>query len=190
MQIQTEPLCLKKTPSLAPPSPISIPMPEQSETRGQFYHDLNLSNATPRNLITAPGGSLTAAPKPTVMVTKSTFGPTVFREPLSPAQLHQQQQQQHQLQQEKQQNFFFAAPRNADSAPTMTTIDSGKPSPVSVRGGSSDSAVNRERTFACDFPNCNKTYLKSSHLKAHFRVHTGETNSKVEIRTETEKLNS
>lgn len=41
-----------------------------------------------------------------------------------------------------------------------------------TRGGVDDT---RERTFACDYPDCNKTYLKSSHLKAHFRVHTGLT---------------
>ena len=32
----------------------------------------------------------------------------------------------------------------------------------------------RKRAFLCDYPACEKSYLKSSHLKAHKRVHTGE----------------
>ena len=32
----------------------------------------------------------------------------------------------------------------------------------------------RPRNFQCTFPGCNKSYLKSSHLKQHFRSHTGE----------------
>ena len=34
--------------------------------------------------------------------------------------------------------------------------------------------LEKRRTHHCDFPQCNKVYTKSSHLKAHQRIHTGE----------------
>ena len=34
--------------------------------------------------------------------------------------------------------------------------------------------LEKRRTHHCDFPGCNKVYTKSSHLKAHQRIHTGD----------------
>lgn len=31
----------------------------------------------------------------------------------------------------------------------------------------------RKKNFACTYPECPKRYYKSSHLKAHYRLHTG-----------------
>jgi hypothetical protein len=46
-------------------------------------------------------------------------------------------------------------------------------STTKVRRGSNPE-IEKRRTHRCDFPNCNKVYTKSSHLKAHMRIHTGK----------------
>jgi uncharacterized Zn-finger protein len=41
-------------------------------------------------------------------------------------------------------------------------------------GSCSNEATTRPRNFTCTYLDCNKSYLKSSHLKQHVRSHTGE----------------
>lgn len=37
----------------------------------------------------------------------------------------------------------------------------------------------RNRPYVCSYEGCNKSYIKSSHLKAHYRIHTGKSHFSV-----------
>jgi len=163
---QTEPLCLAKSCPPAAPAmqtldksviPAAAAFADGATGDGQRHHDVRLAVVNHHHQLVFPvqeehpDDRCHHQPIVTTMNnTKMTLTDPNTKQKMTPL---------------KKMNVVRSTPTSTPGKTTSTTNQQTKPYKF---------VDNRERAFLCNFDGCNKSYLKRSHLKAHFRIHTGE----------------
>jgi uncharacterized Zn-finger protein len=162
------------TPAAYPPFSSFAPSPSSS-----FCDTYSSSSVeySPAQVVVAPPQA--SAPQTIIITTKPSnvvilsprenpSPPIVFRQELAPNCPKSLQKTQRGIHSD-----YVAIKTVGSSAAHEAKVEATASCPEAA-GGNKQEAAPREKAFACDYPECSKRYYKMSHLKAHYRIHTGE----------------